>query len=78
MSASQIEVVQYDLSKKISDMKQRTFTIQTAYGEIEISPFEEGGKNVVHAVERMLLKKLAKAKKDCSSSLAVTYRAGGL
>jgi hypothetical protein len=47
----------YALSKKVPDMQQRGVRIETAYGEIELSP--EDSAKVASLVKRLLERRLA-------------------
>lgn len=70
-----IDNLEYSICKRIPDMEGRGFSVQTAYGEIDIDP--EEGRAVTAAVRRLLERKLEKAKRVEAARLELAKLNGG-
>ena len=60
--------ISYALAKKVPDMQQRGFRIETAYGEIEVEPGELADR-IVLLVHLILSLKLAELRQRASLGL---------
>jgi hypothetical protein len=58
MNTQQINETRYAISKQLPDIRLRGLVAATAYGELVLSATES--KAVANAIERMLMKRLAK------------------
>jgi hypothetical protein len=64
MTAQQINETRYAISKQVPDIRFRGLAAATAYGELVLSAAES--KAVANAIERTLMKRLAKLEGDAA------------